>query len=120
VRPQAADVVNASAGQFILFNDTARTWELRRADNSVVDGPTVSVTETRAFQRDVPVAAANLGSSWNDVSGVPGALPGASPGNGQTAGAVAPNGCYISELADTLSVDITNESIFEFIEIHCP
>ena len=121
LRPQAADVTNATAGQFITFNSTSRTWELRRANaGATVDGPTVNVSETRIEQRNIPVRAANLGTSWTDVSAVQGAAPGGTPGSGQAAGAVAQNGCYISELADTFSVDITNESIFEFIEIHCP
>jgi len=119
LRPQTSEVVNANGGEFILFNSTSRTWTLRQGATTI-DGPTVSVSETRVEQRNVPVGAANNGNSWTDVSAVNGAVPGATPGGGQAQNAVAPNGCYISELADTFNIDISNESIFEYIEIHCP
>ena len=120
LRPQTGEVVNANAGEFIIFNNTSRTWTLRRPTGLNVDGPTVSLTEFRVEQRNVPVGPPNNGNSWTDVSASSGFVPGATPGGGQAAGAVAPNGCYISELADTLDITITNESIFEYIEIHCP
>jgi cytoskeletal protein RodZ len=120
LRPQTSDVVNANAGSFILFSSTSSTWSLLGVGGATIDGPTVVLGETRVEQRNVPVGASNNGNSWTDVSAVNGAVPGATPGAGQAANAVGPNGCYISELADTLDVTMTNESIFEYIEIHCP
>jgi len=93
---------------------------LRTDDGTVLDGPTVSHRDTKSRQRNVPVGPAGNANSWTDVSAIKDAVPGPTPGGGQGDDVVAPNGCYISELSDTLDLNISNESIFEFIEVHCP
>jgi hypothetical protein len=121
-QPADADVSDGLEGQFVIFNGSTRNYSLRAggSGSAVLDGPTISIADNTVRMRNVPVTASNSGTSWGTASAVPGAANGATPGGGQSTSAIATDRCYFSELASSESIDITNESIFEFIEIHCP
>ena len=108
---QSAAIASATTACPQINGDESYT--LKRADGTVVDGPTVAMTASGKFifNRTDPTQGAGVAAAWtaSDYN----VKTNATPGAGETSGKV--NGAYISEFADAAG---TNNFVYEYVEVY--
>ena len=104
--PKVVFINSANTGMAINGDET---YKLTKADNTVVDGPSVAMPAAAGsdIQRTSPAGAAGVAGSWTTKSSA--TVSNATPGSGQTIGVVAK--VYVSEFSDASTFDD------EFVEL---
>ncbi|MCX7829842.1 MAG: lamin tail domain-containing protein, partial [Acidobacteria bacterium] len=90
-------------GCFPMINGS-EVYELYNSSNTLIDGPTISISTSNSYQRKNPSDNPSLSASWN-------VFPAANATPGSGAGALSGKGVVINEMADSSNFS------YEFIEL---